>query len=86
MQFGFMPERGTMDAVFSLRRMQEEYHVEGKTLYVCFVDLEMAFDRLPRKVLEWTMRKKGIPEVMIRSLMSPYKGAKTRVRVDCELS
>ena len=24
MQFGFMPERGTIDAVFILRRMQEE--------------------------------------------------------------
>ena len=27
MQFGFMPERGTIDAVFILRWMQEEYHV-----------------------------------------------------------
>ena len=34
MHFGFMPERGTIDAVFILRRMQEEYHGEGKTLYV----------------------------------------------------
>ena len=25
MQFGLMPERGTIDAVFMLRRMQEEY-------------------------------------------------------------
>ena len=24
MQFGFMPERGTIDAVFILRRMQEK--------------------------------------------------------------
>ena len=26
MQFGLMPERGTIDAVFIFRRMQEEYH------------------------------------------------------------
>ena len=26
MQFGFMPVRGTIDAVFILRRMREEYH------------------------------------------------------------
>ena len=32
------------------------------------------------------MRKKGIPEVLVRSVMSLYEGAKTRVRVDYELS
>ena len=57
-QFGFMPERGTIDAVFILRRMQEEYHAKGKKLCICFVDLEKAFDRVPRKVLEWALRKK----------------------------
>ena len=31
MQFGFMPERGTIDAVFILRRMQEEYHARGRS-------------------------------------------------------
>ena len=30
MQFGFMPERGTIDAVYILRRLQEEYHARGK--------------------------------------------------------
>ena len=34
MQFGFMPERGTIDAVFILRRMQEEYRAKGKKLCV----------------------------------------------------
>ena len=33
-QFGFMSERGTIDAVFILRWMQEEYHSKGKKLYV----------------------------------------------------
>ena len=31
MQFVFMPERGTIDAVFILRRMQEDYHAKGKS-------------------------------------------------------
>ena len=53
---------------------------------MCFVDLEKASDRVPRKVLEWAMRKKGIPEVMVRAVMSLYEGAKTRVRVGLELS
>ena len=32
------------------------------------------------------MRKKGIPEKMVRAVMSLYEGAKTRVRVGLELS
>ena len=36
--------------------------------------------------MEWPTRKKRIPEVLVRSVMSVYKGAKTRVTVDSELS
>ena len=85
-QFSFMPKGGTIDAVFILRGMQEEYHAKEKKLYMCFVDLEKAFDRVPRKVLEWAMRKKGIPEVLDRTVMNLHEGANTRVREDSELS
>ena len=34
MQLVLMPEKRTVVAVFILRRMQEEYHAEGKMLYV----------------------------------------------------
>ena len=86
MQFGFMPERGTIDAVFILRRLQEEYHVKGKKLCMCFVDLDKAFDRAPRNVLECALRKNGIAEILVRSVVSLYEGSKIRVSVDFELS
>ena len=47
---------------------------------MCIVELEKAFDRVPRKVLEWALRKKELPDVLVRSVMSLYEGAKTRVR------
>ena len=53
---------------------------------ICFAYLEKAFDRVPRKVLEWVMRKKGILKVLVRSVMSLYEGTMTRVRVDSLLS
>ena len=67
MQFGFMPGRGTIDALFVLRRMQGEYQDKGKKLYMCFVDLQKSFDRVPRKAMEWAMRKKKVPEVMVKT-------------------
>ena len=51
MQFGFMPGKETIDAVFILRTLQEEY-LDKEKFYMCFVDLEKAFNRVPRKVLE----------------------------------
>ena len=57
MQFGFMPGKGTTHALFILKRMQEEFRGREKKLYECFVDLEKAFDRVPRKVMEWALKK-----------------------------
>ena len=36
--------------------------------------------------MEWAIRKNGIPEVLVKSVMSLYMGARTRVRLDSELS
>ena len=47
MQFGFMPGKGTMDAIFITCIMQERFLAKKKDLYFTFVDLEKAFDRVP---------------------------------------
>ena len=44
MQFGFMPGKGTVGATFIVGRMQEEYQKKAKKLYMCFFDMEKAFN------------------------------------------
>ena len=48
---GFMKGKGTTDAIFMARQMQENFRVKGKKLYFGFVDLEKAFDRVTIKVI-----------------------------------
>ena len=73
MQFGCMSGKGTTLALFILRRIREEFRRKEKKLCMCFVDLEKAFDRVRRKVAEWALRKKGLPEVLVLAVMSLYE-------------
>ena len=81
MQCGFMPGKGTVDALFMVRMLQEKYGRKKRKLYMCFVDLEKAFDRVPRSVIAWALRKKGVNERLVEAVMQLYDGAKTRVKV-----
>ena len=78
MQCGFMSGRGTTDAIFIVRQLQEKRLAANKPLYMAFVDLEKAFNR---DVIWWAMRKLGIDEWLVRLVQSMYKDVKSRVRV-----
>ena len=70
MQFAFRSGTGTTDAIFIARQLQERYRGKHRELWWAFVDLEKAFDRVPRKVVEWAMRKLGVEEeLLVRAVM-----------------
>ena len=50
-EFGFIAERGTTDAIFVEKQLQEKYLAANKRLYMAFVDLEKEFDGEPRTVI-----------------------------------
>ena len=70
-----MPGKGTTDAIFSMRKVEEKHQVK-KNLYYAFADLEKKFDRVPREVL----RKMGVDELAL------YPEVSTVVRTYAGLS
>jgi len=59
--FGFMEGKGTTDNIFIVRQMQK-FRAKGKKLYLGFVDLEKAVDRVPREVIRLAMQKLRVEE------------------------
>jgi len=72
MQFGFMKGKGTTGAIFTVSQMQENFRVTGKNLYFGFVDLEKAFDRVPREVIRWAVCKLGVEEWLVSAVIFMY--------------
>ena len=82
MQFGFMPGKGTNDAIFILRQLQEKHLAKGKHLYFRFVDLEKAFDRVPREVVWWALQHLKVPEWLVSVIQAMYAKPTSEVHVN----
>ncbi|KAK3538100.1 hypothetical protein QTP70_029825, partial [Hemibagrus guttatus] len=79
-QYGFMPRKSTTDAVFALRILMEKYRDGQRELHCVFVDLEKAYDRVPREELWYCMRKSGAAEKYVRVVQDMYERSRTVVR------
>ena len=79
-QFGFAAGKSTTDASFIARQLQEKYLQNKKELYHIFVDLEKAFDKVPREAIAWALRRQLVPEYLINAVMGLYINSSSQVR------
>ncbi|KAK3524342.1 hypothetical protein QTP70_028051 [Hemibagrus guttatus] len=79
-QYGFMPRKSTTDAIFALRILMEKYRDGQRELHCVFVNLEKAYDRVPREELWYCMRKSGVAEKYVRVVQDMYERSRTVVR------
>ncbi|XGW04084.1 hypothetical protein V3C99_015322 [Haemonchus contortus] len=62
------------------RQVMEKYREKRRPCYLAFLDMEKAFDRLPREVLWRALRKRNVPEHLISLVKDMYDGSTTTVR------
>ena len=80
-QFAYSRGKSCTDAIFIIRRLQERYMEKKKKLFHIFVDLQKAFDRVPRDVIRWALRRQKVPEHLINLVMSLYVDTTSKVCV-----
>ncbi|KAI3352720.1 hypothetical protein L3Q82_019300 [Scortum barcoo] len=80
-QCGFRPGRGTLDQLYTLRRVLEGLWEFAQPVHMCFVDLEKAFDRVPRGILWGVLREYGVRGPLLRAVRSLYDRSRSLVRI-----
>ena len=85
-QQGFRRGRGTSDGLFSLRQLVEKKLEVKGNMVLGFVDLEKAYDRVPRELVMSTLRWMDVPEAEVRMVEELYVCTRGRVVVGCQMS
>lgn len=80
-QYGYRADRSTSDLIFTLRMVIEKSWEFNKPLYVAFIDLEKAFDSVPRYLL-WKCLDEvyGVNGRLGAAIQSTYTTCKANVR------
>ena len=67
-QCGFRMGRGCVDQVFTLKQLSEKYVGKGKDLYVAYMDLEKAYDRIDRDAMWRVLRMYGVNVSLLKGI------------------
>lgn len=82
-QQGFRKNRGTTDAIFMVRQLAEKSIEYSKPLFVCFIDLEKAFDRVRKEDVLEILNENNVPRSLIELVSDLNTNTRTQI-VTCE--
>ncbi|KAK3525845.1 hypothetical protein QTP70_010916 [Hemibagrus guttatus] len=80
-QCGFRPSCGTLDQLCTLHRVLEGSWEFAQVVHMCFVDLEKAFDRVPRGILWEVLWEYGVHGPLLNAVRSLYNRSRSLVRI-----
>jgi len=85
-QFGFVADKGTTNAIFTLQMLMERGIEVQKNIFLCFIDYSKAFDKVKHEELFKMLTELDIDGKDLRILRNLYWEQTAAVRIDKELS
>jgi len=85
-QSGFRPQRGTREGIFNLRTIAERYLDVDKSVYICFIDYEKAFDRVYHTEIMKSLDKIGFDGKDVNVIQNLYWNQQASVKLNNGLS
>jgi hypothetical protein len=83
-QFGFMPGRPTMEAIFLIGQLMKRYREQKKDMHMIFIDLKKAYDKVPRNIMWRALQKHKVSTKYITLIKDMYDNVVTSVRTSDE--
>lgn len=81
-QYGFMPDKGTRNAIFVLRMIIERSIEVQHDLYICFLDYMKAFDKVKHDSLFQILENLDIDGKDLRIIRNLYWDQKAAIRIN----
>ena len=81
-QNGFRAWRSTIDHIATLRMLRQSCQASGESPCFCYVDLQQAFDSIPRELVYRVLRERGLPEALVKQVEKMHQGHAFKVRRD----
>lgn len=72
-QSGFRSGRSVQDHIFTIGQISEKLEQQQKKAFLALLDMEKAFDKVPRREIWKTLEKRGISNKIIRLVQKIYK-------------
>ena len=84
--YGFMPDKGTGNAIFVLRRLVERSVEKQRDVYICFIDYNKAFDTVKHESLVEFLQSLDADKSETRLLTNLYWKQTAAVRCGDDIS
>jgi hypothetical protein len=68
-----------METIFLIKQLMKRHQEQNKNLHMIFIDLEKAYDKIPRNIMWWALKRKLVPTKYVTLIKDMYTNVSEHV-------